>query len=127
MEAFASKPYDIGDGTRTTGYGVTEKYEPEFFKQLLPSCNEQQASEIFGQLLYQKYSLYVFNLLKQYGKDMNTVKQNEFDAFVSFYYNHGNLTHKKIFIDYINGVDKEKIYETWLTTVIMSGSQFNKV
>lgn len=126
MEAFASKPYDIGDGTRTTGYGVTEKYEPEFFKQLLPSCNEQQASEIFGQLLYQKYSLYVFNLLKQYGKDMNTVKQNEFDAFVSFYYNHGNLTQKKIFIDYINGLDKEKIYETWLTTVIMSGSQFEQ-
>lgn len=126
MEAFASKPYDIGDGTRTTGYGVTEKYEPEFFKQLLPSCNEQQASEIFGQLLYQKYSLYVFNLLKQYGKDMNTVKQHEFDAFVSFYYNHGNLTQKKIFIDYINGVDKEKIYETWLTTIIMSGSQFEQ-
>lgn len=126
MEAFASKPYDIGDGTRTTGYGVTEKYEPNFFNQLLPSCGEAQASEVFGQLLYEKYSSYVLSLLKENGKDLSSIKQNEFDAFVSFYYNHGNLKDKKIFKDYINGVDNNTIYETWLTTVIMSGSQFEQ-
>lgn len=124
MEGFASKPYDIGDGTRTTGYGVTEKYEPEYFNQLLPSCTEQQASEVFGILLYNKYSSYVYNQLKQYGKDMSTVKQNEFDAFVSFYYNTGTLGSRQIFIDYVNGVSKDVIYNKWLTSVIMEGSQF---
>lgn len=126
MEGFASVPYDIGDGTRTTGYGVTEKYEPDYFNQLLPSCTEQQASEVFGKLLYSKYSQYVYNQLKQYGKDLSTVKQCEFDAFVSFYYNTGTLGSRQIFIDYINGVDKETIYQKWLTTVIMSGSQFEQ-
>ena len=126
MEGFASVPYDIGDGTRTTGYGVTEKYEPDYFNQLLPKCTEQQASEIFGKLLYNKYSKYVYDTMKTYGKDMNTVKQCEFDAFVSFYYNHGNITKKQIFIDYINGVDSNTIYEKWLTTVIMEGSQFEE-
>lgn len=126
MEGFASKPYNIGDGTRTTGYGVTERYEPEYFNQLLPSCTEQQASEVFGKLLYKKYSKYVYDLLKKHGKDMNTVKQCEFDAFVSFYYNHGNLDKKQIFIDYINGVDKNTIYNKWLTTVIMPGSAFEQ-
>lgn len=126
MEGFSSIPYDIGDGTRTTGYGVTEKYEPDYFNQLLPSCTEQQASEIFGKLLYNKYSQYVYEQLKQYGKDLNNVKQCEFDAFVSFYYNTGTLSSRQIFIDYVNGVDKETIYNKWLTSVIMEGSQFEE-
>lgn len=126
MEGFSSIPYDIGDGTRTTGYGVTEKYEPDYFNQLLPSCSEQQASEVFGDLLYKKYSQYVYEQLKQYGKDLNNVKQCEFDAFVSFYYNTGTLSSRQIFIDYVNGVDKETIYNKWLTSVIMEGSQFEE-
>lgn len=126
MEGFASIPYDIGDGTRTIGYGVTERYEPDYFNQLLPSCTEQQASEVFGKLLYNKYSTYVYNTMKAYGKDMSTVKQCEFDAFVSFYYNHGNLVNRQIFIDYVNGVDKETIYNKWLTTIIMEGTQFEQ-
>ena len=126
MEGFSSLPYDIGDGTRTIGYGVTEVYEPNYFNQLLPSCTEQQASEVFGKLLYDKYSSYVYNQLKQYGKDMTTVKQCEFDAFVSFYYNTGTLGSRQIFIDYVNGVDKETIYKKWLTSVIMSGTQFEE-
>lgn len=126
MEGFSSSPYDIGDGTRTIGYGVTEKYEPDYFNQLLPSCTEQQASEVFGKLLYDKYSNYVLSALKQYGKNLETVSQNEFDAFVSFYYNTGSLTSKQIFIDYVNGVSSDVIYNKWLTTVIMEGSQFEQ-
>lgn len=126
MEAFASAPYNIGDGTRTIGYGVTEKYEPDYFNQLLPTCTEQEASEVFGKLLYNNYSSYVYSQYKAYGIDMSKVKQCEFDAFVSFYYNHGQLTNKKIWIDYVNGVDKNSIYETWLTTVIMEGSIYEE-
>lgn len=126
MEGFATTPYDIGDGTRTTGYGVTEKYEPTYFNQLLPTCTEKQASEVFGKLLYDKYSSYVYSQYKAYNIDMTKVRQCEFDAFVSFYYNHGQLTNKKIWIDYVNGVDKNIIYNTWLTTVIMPGTIYEE-
>ena len=126
MEGFATTPYDIGDGTRTTGYGVTEKYEPTYFNQLLPTCTEKQASEVFGKLLYDKYSSYVYSQFKAYNIDMSKVRQCEFDAFVSFYYNHGQLTNKKIWIDYVNGVDKNTIYNTWLNTVIMEGSIYEE-
>ena len=126
MEGFATTPYDIGDGTRTTGYGVTEKYEATYFNQLLPTCTEKQASEVFGKLLYDKYSSYVYSQYKAYNIDMSKVRQCEFDAFVSFYYNHGQLTNKKIWIDYVNGVDKNSIYNTWLTTVIMEGSIYEE-
>lgn len=125
MEGFSSKPYDIGDGTRTIGYGTTEKYDSEHFNQLLPSCTEKQASEVFADSLF-NYSSYVYDTMVKYGVNMNNVKQNEFDAFTSFYYNHGNLTNKEIFIDYCNGVDKKIIYDKWLTTVIMPGTQFEE-
>lgn len=126
MESFASKPYDLGDGTLTIGYGTTSKYDSEHYNQLAPVCTEQQASEVMADSLYSKYSSYVYDTMVRYGKDMSTVKQNEFDAFVSFYYNHGNLTNRQIFIDYVNGVDKNTIYNKWLTTVIMEGSQFEE-
>ena len=126
MEGFSSTPYNIGDGTNTIGYGVTSVYEPDYYNQLLPNCTEQEASEIFGELLYKKYSSYVLNQLKQYGKDLSSIKQCEFDAFVSFYYNTGALGSVQIFIDYVNGVDKETIYQKWLTTYIMSGSVFEE-
>lgn len=125
MEGFSSAPYNLGDGTRTIGYGTTEKYDKEHFDQLLPSCSERQASEVFADSLF-TYSSYVYDTMKRYNVNMNNVKQNEFDAFVSFYYNHGNLTNKQIFIDYCNGVDKQTIYDKWLTTVIMEGSQFEE-
>ena len=125
MEAFARKPYNIGDGTNTIGYGTTEKYDKTHYNQLAPECTEQQASEVFAESLY-NYSSYVYNAMVEYGVDMNTVKQHEFDAFVSFYYNHGQLKNKQIFIDYCNNVSRETIYNKWLTTVIMPGSQFEE-
>ena len=57
---------------------------------------------------------------------MNNMKQNEFDAFCSFFYNTGQLTSKSIFTKYINGDSKESIAEVWKETVIMSGTQFEE-
>ena len=125
-EGFSSTPYNVGDGTYTIGYGTTSKYDPEHYEQLAPSCTEQQASEVLGQSLYSNYSKYVYDSFVRYGYDMNKMKQNEFDAFVSFYYNTGSLTSKSIFTKYINGDSKESIAEVWKTTVIMAGSQFEE-
>ena len=125
-EGFSATPYDLGDGTYTIGYGTTSKYDPEHYEQLAPTCTEQQASEVLGQSLYTNYSKYVYDSFVRYGYDMNKMKQNEFDAFVSFYYNTGSLTSKTIFTKYINGDSKESIAEVWKTTVIMPGSQFEE-
>ena len=125
-EGFSSTPYNLGDGTYTIGYGTTSKYDPEHYEQLAPSCTEQQASEVLGQSLYTNYSKYVYDTFVRYGYDMNKMKQNEFDAFVSFYYNTGSLTSKTIFTKYINGDSKESIAEVWKTTVIMPGTQFEE-
>ena len=125
-EGFSATPYNLGDGTYTIGYGTTSKYDPEHYEQLAPSCTEQQASEVLGQSLYTNYSKYVYDTFVRYGYDMNKMKQNEFDAFVSFYYNTGSLTSKTIFTKYINGASKESIAEVWKTTVIMPGTQFEE-
>ena len=125
-EGFSATPYNLGDGTYTIGYGTTSKYDPEHYEQLAPSCTEQQASEVLGQSLYTNYSKYVYDSFVRYGYDMNKMKQNEFDAFVSFYYNTGSLTSKSIFTKYINGDSKESIAEVWKTTVIMPGTQFEE-
>lgn len=125
-EGFSATPYNLGDGTYTIGYGTTSKYDPEHYEQLAPSCTEQQASEVLGQSLYTNYSKYVYDTFVRYGYDMNKMKQNEFDAFVSFYYNTGSLTSKSIFTKYINGDSKESIAEVWKTTVIMPGTQFEE-
>lgn len=125
-EGFSATPYNLGDGTYTIGYGTTSKYDPEHYEQLAPSCTEQQASEVLGQSLYSNYSKYVYDTFVRYGYDMNKMKQNEFDAFVSFYYNTGSLTSKSIFTKYINGDSKESIAEVWKTTVIMPGTQFEE-
>ena len=125
-EGFSATPYDLGDGTYTIGYGTTSKYDTAHYNQLAPECTEQQASEVLGDSLYNKYSKYVHDTFVSYGFDMNKMKQNEFDAFVSFYYNTGSLTTRSIFTKYINGDSKESIAETWKTTVIMAGSQFEE-
>ena len=125
-EGFSATPYNLGDGTYTIGYGTTSKYDPEHYNQLAPECTEQQASEVLGQSLYTNYSKYVYDSFVRYGYDMNKMKQNEFDAFVSFYYNTGSLTSKSIFTKYINGDSKESIAEVWKTTVIMPGTQFEE-
>lgn len=125
-EGFSSTPYNLGDGTYTIGYGTTSKYDSAHYNQLAPECSEQQASEVLGDSLYNNYSKYVHDTFVSYGFDLNKMKQNEFDAFVSFYYNTGRLTDKQIFTKYINGDSKESIAETWKTTVIMAGSQFEE-
>lgn len=122
-EAFAPTAYDDGLGYMTIGYGVTERYQSSYFNQLSPLCTEVQASEVLAEMIG-NFSRQVYDNMKSYGKDMNTVSQNEFDAFVSLAYNAGvgGMTSSEIFIDYCNGVSKSIIAEKWLTTYINAGT-----
>ena len=125
-EGFSATPYNLGDGTYTIGYGTTSEYDHDHYNQLAPECTEQQASEVLGVSLYDNYSKQVYDTFVRYGYDMNNMKQNEFDAFCSFFYNTGQLSSKSIFTKYINGDSKESIAEVWKETVIMSGTQFEQ-
>ena len=126
MEAFSPVPYNIGDGTNTIGYGTTQRYDTDNYNNLAPQCTEQQASEVFANSLDNNYALRVLNLLKSSGKDLSTVKQCHFDAFVSFCYNHYSIQDDDIWIMYINGASDEEIAERWKTTVLMIGTDFEQ-
>lgn len=126
MEAFSPIPYNIGDGTNTIGYGTTQQHDTDNYNLLAPSCTEEQASEVFANSLDNNYALRVLNLLKSCGKDLSTVKQCHFDAFVSFCYNHYSIQDDDIWTMYINGASEQEIAERWKTTVIMAGTQFEQ-
>ena len=126
MEGFASKPYNIGDGTNTIGYGTTSVYDGDHYSQLAPQCTETQASEVFADSLDNNYAKYVLKCIKNSGCDLSTVKQCHFDAFCSFYYNTGSLTSRDIWIMFVNGESDNSIAERWKSTVIMAGSQFEQ-
>lgn len=127
MEAFAPVPYNIGDGTNTIGYGVTERYQPDYYNELAPQCTEQQASNVLLKVI-NNFSKQVYDTMKSFGKDMSTVSQQEFDAFTSLAYNAGigGMSSTDIFVEYCNGGNKAEIAEQWLTTIIMSGSDFEQ-
>ena len=85
-EGFSSLPYNIGDGTNTIGYGVTEVYRPTEYNQLAPSCTETQASKILLTILVNDYYAPIYNDI--ISKRTNP-RRNEIDAFVDLAYNCG--------------------------------------
>ena len=126
VEGFSSKPYNLGDGTYTIGYGTTSEYDSEHYNQLAPQCTEEQAANVFANSLDNNYANYVLTKIKQSGRDLSSVKQCHFDAFCCFYYNTGKLTNQTIWTKFVNGESDESIAEVWKTTIIMPGSQFEQ-
>lgn len=124
-EAFASTPYDIGDGTRTIGYGVTEAYQPEYFNKLLPSCTEKQASEVLYEVMYNNFFTPIWEEIKSKRKNPN---QNEVDAFLSLSYNVGvyGCTSSPMFQKYINNEPISNCGEGWEEYYINTGTIFEE-
>lgn len=119
-EGFSATPYNLGDGTRTTGYGVTENAQPTAFNSLLPTCTEEQASKILGQITFDNYTKPLYNAIISDGLSIDKITQNEFDAFGSLTYNSGlgNVQKSDIYKMWISGGDKNAIAERWKTTLI---------
>lgn len=120
-EAFASTPYDGGDGTLTTGYGVTEKYQKAYFDKLLPSCTEQQASQVLYEIMYNNFFTPIWNIIKEKRKNIN---QNEVDAFLSLSYNAGvyGCTSSPMFEAYINNKSVNECVQGWADYYVNQGS-----
>ena len=100
-EGFSATPYQDSGGVWTIGYGVTQSH-PELYDSLLPSCTEEQASEVLGTLILQ-YSKGVYDYMINNGK--KNIKLQELDAFTSLAYNCGiyGATSSPMMEAYING------------------------
>ena len=100
-EGFSATPYQDSGGVWTIGYGVTKSH-PELYDSLLPTCTEEQASEVLGSLILQ-YSKGVYDYIINQGK--KDIKIQELDAFTSLAYNCGvyGATSSPMMKAYING------------------------
>lgn len=127
FEGFSSIPYNLNDGAGyTIGFGITSRYDPIHYSQLAPKCTVEQALQVTSDSLKENYAREVLNRLKSSGMDLSKVKQCEFDAWVSFAYNHGSFWDHEIWNMYVHGADKRLIANKWRNTVTMPGSQFHQ-
>ena len=120
-EAFSSEPYNIGDGTNTIGYGVTELYQPTAYAELSPYCTEQQASDVMYRIIRDNYFKGVW---EQIDGVRENPKQNEIDAFVSLAYNAGvgGCTSSPMFQAYIQNKPISECASSWKTYAINEGT-----
>ena len=120
-EGFSSVPYNIGDGTMTIGYGTTQKYEPEAYRQLAPRCTEPQASAVMERNIRQNYASTVLFYVNRSGRDLSDFKQHHFDALVSFQYNEGSIQDEVFWRMFKNGASYEAVANRMATTKISYG------
>ena len=120
-EGFSSVPYNIGDGTMTIGYGTTQKYEPEAYRQLAPRCTEPQASVVMERNIRQNYASTVLFYVNKSGRDLSDFKQHHFDALVSFQYNEGSIQDETFWRMFKNGASYEAVANQLATTKISYG------
>ncbi len=110
-EGFYSTPYFDEVGVKTLGYGMTgEEIDG------IDSVTEEQASEMLKKLVNNKYAPVIKNDLDSKGI---VLKQNEFDALVSFAYNCGTagLLGSTLYKNVVSGIrDSETItanFQAW--------------
>ena len=109
-EGFSATPYQDSGGVWTIGYGVTQSH-PELYNSLLPSCTEEQASEVLGSLILQ-YSKGVYDYMVDNGK--TNIKLQELDAFTSLAYNCG-----------INGATSSTMMDAYINNQPVTQNMWN--
>jgi lysozyme len=112
FEGFESKPYLCPAGIPTIGYGSTF-YENKTKVTLLDKSISEQEAEGLLKLILEKFELIVERKLKR------TVKQNEFDALVSFVYNCGG---SQTLFEMVNS-QSVLLRKWWETHYIMGGGK----
>ena len=120
-EGFSSVPYNIGDGTNTIGYGVTEAYRPTEYNQLAPSCTEEQASNILLTILTNDYYAPIYNDIIS---KRNNPRRNEIDAFVDLAYNCGvgGAQASPMYKAYVNNKPLSECTNGWYSYRVNAGT-----
>lgn len=118
-EAFGQYPYyGNGESFRTYGYGVTEPNYPTEFNSMLPApVSEQKASQVLYDVMYNGFAVPLYNRMKADGVNMDNLKQNQFDAFLSLAYNGGlgAVTTSPMYEYFLSNPNDNRIGTTWKT------------
>ena len=130
-EGFSEKPYYLGDGVTTAGYGITKENDSDngYWNMLQPfPCTEKTATEVMIKAIKGKYGKQIKDKMLKDGLDLKIVQQQNFDAFVDLCYNCGftgattSPMYKKFLIDPTDA----SIKNDWLNYKIMQGTQFEQ-
>lgn len=123
-EGLAQYAHNIGDGVMTIGYGCTDAYDGDNYAMLKANepVSDDLASSVMAESLVSNYGIPLKNSL---ASDGIVVNAHEFDAILSFVYNAGlgSWNNSPMRTALING-DKATVYDSWLTTNILPGTQF---
>lgn len=129
LEGFASEPYQDSEGYWTTGYGITQANHEDLYNSLLPSCTEEQASEVFGDFAYNNFSKIIYDDLNEDGYNWEYMTQDLFNAMVSFAWNSGARAMKYNWTELWNSIlngdninNPSNLQTIWRETNIMVGS-----
>lgn len=125
-EGFGSNPYRVpGESFNTAGYGITEKYKPQFYNQLKPfPCTEKTASIVYGNMLISDFSTPLRDKMISDGIDIDSVKQQHFDAFCSLAMNGGlgAVYSSPMYATFKTNPNDPSIPQRWLTWYINAGT-----
>ena len=117
-EALGQYPYyGNGESFRTFGYGVTEPNYPNEFNSMLPApVTEQKASEVLFDVMYNGFALPLYNQMKADGVNMDNLKQQHFDAFLSLAYNGGlgAVTTSPMYEYFLSNPNDSRIGTEWV-------------
>ena len=113
-EGFVSTAYQDINGYWTIGYGITQAFQPSYYNKLYPTCTEQMASEVMGEVVY-NFSSQVKNALETNGVDSSWLNQNKLNALTSYAYQNGvgGLQSSSIFIAICEGRSDDEIFNIW--------------
>ena len=127
-EAFGQYPYYGNGGSfRTYGYGVTERSYPNEFNSMLPApVSEKKASEVLFDVMYNGFAIPLYNRMKADGVNMDNLKQQHFDAFLSLAYNGGlgAVTTSPMYEYFLSNPNDSRIgteWKTWYTNGGLAG------
>ena len=124
FEGLAQYAHNIGDGVMTIGYGCTDAYDGQNYQTLKANepVSDELASTVFAESVTENYGIPLINRLEADGV---TVNQHEFDAMLSFVYNAGlgSLTNSAFYAQIKLG-NKTEAGQLWLSTNVLSGTQF---
>lgn len=87
-EGFVGSAYQDINGYWTIGYGITQAFQETYYNKLYPTCTEQQASEVMGEVVY-NFSSQVKTHLESISKWDGWVNQDKLNALTSFAYQNG--------------------------------------
>lgn len=114
-EGFVGSAYQDINGYWTIGYGITQAFQETYYNQLYPTCTEQQASEVMGEVVYNFSSQVKANVDSL--NRANWLNQDKLNALTSYAYQNGvgGLLSSSIWQAISEGKTDEEVRSIWIS------------